>query len=61
MDAIAAAFKATISEAATAKRLQESQQMTLVLGGPAELDKFFKAQVQTWGAVVRDNKITAQQ
>ena len=34
--------------------------MTLVLGGPDKLDAFFKAQVDAWGKVVRENGIKAQ-
>ena len=33
--------------------------MTLVLGGPAEFNKFFTKQVTFWGKVVRDNNIRA--
>lgn len=57
---LAANLKATLSEEAASKRLRETQQMTLILGGPAELDSFFTKQVQIWGKVVRDNSIKAQ-
>ena len=50
-------IKDTLSEQAAATRLQESQQMTLVLGGPSELGDFFTRQVQIWGDVVRENDI----
>lgn len=49
--------KAVIAEPKIAERLKETQQMTLTLGGPAELDKFFKVEVAKWGAVVRENGI----
>jgi len=57
---VADALKATISEAAISARLKETQQMTLVLGGPGELQTFFAKQVQDWGKVVRENGIKAQ-
>lgn len=57
VDGIAKAIKATLAEPAASTRLRDTQQMTLILGGPAELDKFFTRQVQFWGQVVRDNAI----
>ena len=50
-------FKAALSDDSVAKRLKETQQINLMLGGPEEFGKFFSAQVQRWGAVVRDNNI----
>jgi tripartite-type tricarboxylate transporter receptor subunit TctC len=41
------------------KQLAQSQQVNFVLGGPEQLGKFVGEQMQTWGAVVRDNGITA--
>jgi tripartite-type tricarboxylate transporter receptor subunit TctC len=41
------------------KQLAESQQVRFVLGGPDELGKFVHDQMRTWGAVVRENGITA--
>ncbi len=55
-----AAFRETLAETETAKRLTETQEMTLVLGGPAALDVFFKKEIAAWGKVVRDNAIKAQ-
>ena len=49
--------KDILSEPETAMKLRESQQMTLVLGGPSELQDFFVKQVQIWGDVVRENDI----
>ena len=59
VESLAEAIKASIADANAVKLLQETQQMTLVLGGPAELRTFFAAQVEVWGKVVRDNKIKA--
>ena len=60
VDRVATAVKETLAEPASAARLKETQQMTLVLGGPDKLDAFFKAQVDVWGKVVRENGIKAQ-
>jgi tripartite-type tricarboxylate transporter receptor subunit TctC len=60
VETIAASLKAILSEPTTGKRLSESQQMTLTLGGPAALDTFFAKQVEEWGKVVRENGIKAQ-
>jgi tripartite-type tricarboxylate transporter receptor subunit TctC len=51
------AIREILSEPSTATRLRESQQMTLTLGGPKELDAFFAKQVATWAPVVKDNNI----
>ena len=53
-------IKAALSEPKIAERLKETQQMSLLLGGPAELARFFTRQVQVWGAVVRDSGVKAQ-
>ncbi len=55
-----AAIRDTLAEAEIAKRLTETQEMTLVLGGPAALDTFFKKEIAAWGKVVRENGIKAQ-
>jgi tripartite-type tricarboxylate transporter receptor subunit TctC len=54
---IESAIRAALQEPAAAKRLQETQQMTLVLGGPKEMAEFLGRQVRQWGQVVRENKI----
>jgi tripartite-type tricarboxylate transporter receptor subunit TctC len=54
------AIRDTLAEAEIAKRLTETQEMTLVLGGPAALDSFFKKEIVAWGKVVRENNIKAQ-
>ena len=51
------AIREILSEPATAARLRESQQMTLLLSGPKEFDTFFAKQVATWSAVVKENNI----
>jgi tripartite-type tricarboxylate transporter receptor subunit TctC len=60
IESIVKAFKETLADEAVSKKLRESQQMTLIAGGPAELGPFFKKQVEDWGRVVRDNAIKAQ-
>lgn len=51
------AIRAALSEPTNAKRLQETQQMTLKLGGPAAMDAFLANEVKRWGQVVRENNI----
>lgn len=48
-----------LSEPKTAKNLQESQQMTLLLADAKEFGVFFAKQVSFWGQVVRENNIKA--
>ena len=59
VESLAQAVKSSLADPNAVKLLQETQQMTLVLGGPAELKTFFATQVDVWGKVVRDNKIKA--
>jgi tripartite-type tricarboxylate transporter receptor subunit TctC len=59
VESVSQTIKGILSEPATAARLKDTQQMTLVLGGPKELGEFFARQVKVWGQVVRDNNITA--
>jgi tripartite-type tricarboxylate transporter receptor subunit TctC len=54
---VESAIRAALQEPAAARRLQETQQMTLVLGGPKEMAAFLTRQVRLWGQVVRDNNI----
>jgi tripartite-type tricarboxylate transporter receptor subunit TctC len=51
------AIRTALQEPAASKRLQETQQMTLVLGGPKEMASFLTRQVRLWGQVVRENNI----
>ena len=37
----------------------EAQGMTVLGGGPADLDKFNRGEIDRWGKVVRDNKINS--
>jgi tripartite-type tricarboxylate transporter receptor subunit TctC len=57
---IAQKFKAVISDPTISSRLRDTQEMTLIVGGPKELGPFFEKQIQIWGKVVRDNNIKAQ-
>lgn len=54
-----ATIRKIIAEPAIAAKLQESQQMTLVMGGPAAFTTFFNKEVKFWGDVVRENNIKA--
>jgi tripartite-type tricarboxylate transporter receptor subunit TctC len=60
VDRFGAEVAAVLGEDRIRKQLAESQQVRFVLGGPDELGKFVHEQMQTWGAVVRENGITAE-
>ena len=60
IEKVSQAFKATISDPTLSARLRDTQEMTLILAGPAEFNTFFNKEMTKWGAVVRDNKIRAQ-
>jgi tripartite-type tricarboxylate transporter receptor subunit TctC len=59
VDRFGAEVAAALREERIAKQLTESQQVRFVLGGPEQLGKFVSEQMQIWGAVVRENGITA--
>jgi tripartite-type tricarboxylate transporter receptor subunit TctC len=59
VDRFGAEVGAVLREERIRKQLADSQQVRFVLGGPDELGKFVREQMQTWGAVVRENGITA--
>lgn len=50
-------LEATFKDERVNKQLVETQQVSLVLGGPDVLKTFLSGQIKTWGAVVRDNNI----
>jgi tripartite-type tricarboxylate transporter receptor subunit TctC len=50
-------LEAVLRQPEIAARLAEAQTMELSLGGPEALRAFFKEQMTTWGAVVRENGI----
>jgi tripartite-type tricarboxylate transporter receptor subunit TctC len=52
---------ATLREERIAKQLVETQQVSLTLGGPEVERAFVSNQMQTWGKVVKDNNIKADQ
>ena len=56
-------FGATLSgclrEERVAKQLTQTQQVSMVLGGPEELRKFLSEQMRVWGAVAREQGIKA--
>ena len=51
--------KEILSEPAVAANLQETQQMSLLLGDAKDFSTFFAKQVSVWGQVVRENNIKA--
>ena len=48
---------ACLREERVAKQLTETQQVSLVLGGPDEQRKFLADQMRVWGTVARENNI----
>ena len=56
VDELAAGVRSALDPAAAA-RLRDTQQMTLILGGPDAMGAFFAKQVAFWGQVVRENNI----
>ena len=50
---------ACVREERVARQLTETQQVSLVLGGPEELRKFLGDQMRVWGAVAREQDIKA--
>jgi tripartite-type tricarboxylate transporter receptor subunit TctC len=50
---------ACVREERVARQLTETQQVSLVLGGPEELRKFLADQMRVWGAVAREQDIKA--
>lgn len=57
VDRFGAEMTACLREERVAKQLTETQQVTLVLGGPEEQRRFLSDQMRTWGAVVKENNI----
>ena len=51
---------AALREETISKRLAETQQMTVVLGGPEELRKYSAEQGRVWGAVVKEHGIKGE-
>lgn len=59
IDSTAKAVKEILTEPATATRLRDTQQMTLILAEGKEFNSFFTKQVSLWGQVVKENNIRA--
>lgn len=55
-----AELMACLRQERVAKQLTETQQVSLVLGGPEELRTFLSEQMRVWGAVARENGIKAE-
>ena len=52
-----AEMTACLREERVARQLTETQQVSLLLGGPEHLRKFVAEQMQVWGGVARENNI----
>ena len=59
VDRFGAELVACIRDERVAKQLTESQQISLVLGGPEELRKFLGDQMRQWGPIAREFDIKA--
>jgi tripartite-type tricarboxylate transporter receptor subunit TctC len=59
IDRFGTALAGQMKEARIAKQLTETQQISLVLGGPEALRPFLVEQMKLWGDVVRENGIKA--
>ena len=55
-----AALRDVLTMPTVSQRLQETQQMTLLLQGPKDFAPFFAKEVEFWGKVVRDNQIKGE-
>jgi len=60
VEATYAALRDVIMLPNVSKRLQEAQQMTLIMDKPDAFAKFFAKEVVDWGKVVRDNNIKGE-
>ncbi|HEY8580615.1 MAG TPA: tripartite tricarboxylate transporter substrate-binding protein, partial [Beijerinckiaceae bacterium] len=60
VDATYAALRDTLSTPAVSKRLQETQQMRLLMTPPADFAAFFAKEVEAWGKVVRENGVKGE-
>jgi tripartite-type tricarboxylate transporter receptor subunit TctC len=60
IDKFVAEASAVLREEQMARRLAETQQMTVVLGGPEELRKYSAEQGRVWGAVVKEHGIKGE-
>ncbi|MBP0465421.1 hypothetical protein J5Y09_15955 [Roseomonas sp. PWR1] len=59
IDAMLGATRAAFQEARVAQQVTQTQQARLRLDGPEAMRIFLAGQVATWGAVIRDHRITA--
>ncbi len=59
IDRMGKEMTACLREERIAKQLTETQQVTLMLGGPDVLRSFVASQMAVWGKVVKDNDIKA--
>ncbi|MGL4635898.1 MAG: Bug family tripartite tricarboxylate transporter substrate binding protein [Beijerinckiaceae bacterium] len=57
VDRMVSELQATLKDPQVAKRLEESQQVTLRMDGPEAFKAFFEREMQVWGEVVRENNI----
>ena len=60
IDKFVAEASAALREPQISKRLAETQQMTVLLGGPEELRKYSAEQGRVWGAVVKEHGIKGE-
>lgn len=61
VERFSAEMAAALREERVAKQLVETQQVSLLLGGPEVERQFLETQMRIWGKVVKDNNIKADQ
>jgi tripartite-type tricarboxylate transporter receptor subunit TctC len=59
IDRFGTELTACLREARVAQQLTQTQQVSLVLGGPEDMRKFLGEQMRVWGAVAREHNIKA--
>ena len=57
IDRFGAEMAACLRDERVARQLTETQQVTLMLGGPEQQRAFLAEQMRVWGAVVREHNI----
>jgi tripartite-type tricarboxylate transporter receptor subunit TctC len=61
IDRFANALREVLGQEKVSRQLTEAQQIEMTLGGPDELQKFFSDQMKTWGPVIQEENIKADQ
>ena len=60
VDHFGGALADTLRDPPVTRQLTETLQIKFDIGGPDRLRSFFAAQMQTWGAAIRENGVKAE-